>query len=480
MKKSHQTSLSNVYSIPLPLLSPKQLVEHKSNLTLEYPNMPNQQQRPKPIILYSLTSTHLHVPRFYGQHHFGTPDQNLLQYGLDVDLQFDGKLWDDPQRDNFHQVPVAEKVLQLMNESNAGGILSLPTGSGKTQMSMHFISSIGKKTLIVVHSQMLMTQWEERLAKALPAARIGHIQGTTCDVENKDVVLAMIQSLAIQNKYPPQAFKDFGFVICDETHVLGAPYFSRAIWKFSHVRYILGLSATPDRKDKMDQVLYLTMGPMLHRASAATNTSRKVSVKFFYFNDGMRKVILRKDKKCNSSVMVTMLTKDTVRNNYLQNIIVDLMSENRSILAFSDRVEHLESMTSWVKHRFPRSRSIHYHAKLDETSRINVDTTKYNWIAATYHLFSAGMDVSCVDTILFMTPRSSVMQTVGRIRNASGPNKPLIIDVVDTFGPFLHQQYSRRRVYHEKEFKLINPNRKRLREEQQEDLDFHTTEQLWP
>lgn len=345
-------------------------------------------------------------------------------------------------------------------------------------MSMHFISKIGKKTLIVVHSQMLMTQWEERIAWALPEAKIGHIQGSTCDVEGKDLVLGMIQSLAITGKYPASAFEDFGFVICDETHVLGAPYFSKAIWKFSHVRYILGLSATPYRKDRMDRILYLTMGPMLHRASPATNTSRKVSVKFYYFEGGERKVILRRDKKCNSSVMITLLTEDDERNVYLQNLIRVLMKENRSILAFSDRVGHLDMITQWVKREYPDRRSVHYHANLDEETRIDVDKTKYHWIAATYHLFSAGMDVSCVDTILFMTPRSSVMQTVGRIRNASGPNKPLIIDVVDTFGPFMHQQYARRRVYREKEFTLIGANRKRRRKEVVDDSDDEVAD-LW-
>lgn len=463
--KAATSSLSTLYSIPLSVLSEEQIQHHKRELTLEYGYDPNQKQQPKPILMYSKDQTHFHVPRFYGQEHFGKADHSHLQEGKNIDIKFNGKLWDDPVRHNFNQAPVAKKVLSLMRNTNAGGILSLPTGSGKTQMSMHFISEIGKKTLIVVHSQMLMTQWEERITKALPDASVGHIQGNKCDVEGKDIVLAMIQSLAIQDKYPPSSFSEFGFVICDETHVLGAPYFSRAIWKFSHVRYILGLSATPNRKDKMDRILYLTMGPMLHRASAATNTSRKVSVKFHYFDQGEQKVILRKDGKCNSSLMITLLTEDEKRNTFLKHLICDLMKQDRSILAFSDRVGHLDMMTQWVTREFPDQRTVHYHANLDEETRLDVDQTKYHWIAATYHLFSAGMDISSVDTILFMTPRSSVMQTVGRIRNASGPNKPIIIDVVDTFGPFIHQQYARRRVYREKEFTLINPNNKRRKKE---------------
>lgn len=454
------SSLHSVYSVPIASIPPEELKVHKKNLTLVYVN---QENPPPPILLYSTSTTHLHVPRFYGQEHFGSPQDNRIQEGVDIAVRYHGTLWDDPVRHNFCQVPVATKVLHTMRVTEAGGVLSLPTGSGKTQMSMHFISEIGKKTLIVVHSQMLMTQWEERIASAIPEAKVGRIRGSVCDVEGKDIVLAMIQSLAIQGKYPPQTFHDFGFVICDETHVLGAPYFSRAIWKFSHVRYILGLSATPRRRDRMDQILYLTMGPMLHCASPATNTSRKVSVQLCYFNGGARKIIMRKDNKCNSSQMITLLTEDDERNLYLQHIIHDLMTENRSILAFSDRVGHLKQMTAWVKETYPDRRAIHYCASLDKDLRVNVDTTKYHWIGATYHLFSAGMDVSCVDTILFMTPRSSVMQTVGRIRNASGPNKPIIVDVIDTFGPYIHQQYARRRVYAQKEFSVMNTQHKRKR-----------------
>jgi len=458
------TELKNTYMIPLSYLSNDELLLHKNNLTIKKKMnfMQDSKKVPPPMILFMMTSTHLHVPRFYGEKHFGPAKICHLQKGVDIDVTFNGELWNDPIKHNFNQAPVAAKVIQHTASTNSGGVLCLPTGSGKTQMAMYFIGTIKKKTLIVVHSQMLMTQWEERISRALPMASIGRIQGPVIDVEGRDIVMCMVHSLALKN-YHSTIFEDFGFVICDETHILGADMFSRAIWKFSHVSLIIGLSATPNRKDGMDIVLYHTMGPMIHRASSATNTSRKVVVRIEYFNDGARKEVRQYNGKYNSSKMITLLTKDEIRNNYIKDKLKVLIQKGRSILFFSDRVDHLKLLTNWVQEQFPDQKSVHYHRKLDSKTRQDVDTGRYAFIAATYHLFSAGMDIHSVDTIFLATPRSDLDQTSGRIRNASGNHTPLIIDIVDTFGCFRNQLSARKRSYRKKEFTILGEIKKRRR-----------------
>ena len=126
-----------------------------------------------------------------------------------------------------------------------GRILTVPCGYGKTVMSLWCASQVGRKTLIVVHKEFLMNQFRSEIERFLPSARIGKIQGTVCDVEDKDIVIGMLQSLVLKD-YPKEMFQQFGMVIFDECHHLAAEVFSQVLM-FVGCWRMLGLSATPDR-----------------------------------------------------------------------------------------------------------------------------------------------------------------------------------------------------------------------------------------
>ena len=114
-------------------------------------------------------------------------------------------------------------------------------------MALKIISLISKKTLIIVHKEFLMNQWIERINEFLPGARIGKIQGTSFDIDNKDIVIGMIQTL-YDKEYPSNAFSSFGITIVDEVHRIGSEQFSRTLFK-TITPYMLGISATVERKD---------------------------------------------------------------------------------------------------------------------------------------------------------------------------------------------------------------------------------------
>ena len=68
----------------------------------------------------------------------------------------------------------------------------------REEAQVHFNLKTNKKTLVIVHKSFLMKQWEERILQFLPNARIGKIQGEIIDIENKDIVLGMLQSLSVK------------------------------------------------------------------------------------------------------------------------------------------------------------------------------------------------------------------------------------------------------------------------------------------
>ena len=95
----------------------------------------------------------------------------------------------------------------------------------------------------------------------MPTARVGLIQQGVVDVDGKDIVIAMLQSLSMKS-YATEVFAGFGMCCFDECHHLGAEVFSRALVKTS-TRYMLGLSATPDRKDRLRRVFEWHLGTVV-------------------------------------------------------------------------------------------------------------------------------------------------------------------------------------------------------------------------
>ena len=127
--------------------------------------------------------------------------------------------------------------------------------------SKNLVRRLQKKAVVVVHKDFLMTQWRDRIKQFLPEARIGKIQQNTVDIENKDIVLAMVQSLSMK-EYDDETFDSFGLAIFDECHHLGAEVFHRSMSKVAS-KYMLGLSATPKRKDGLTKVFEWYIGPIV-------------------------------------------------------------------------------------------------------------------------------------------------------------------------------------------------------------------------
>ena len=124
--------------------------------------------------------------------------------------------------------------------NNGGGIISLPCGDGKTCLSIYLFAQLKVKTLVLVHKAFLMDQWKESITK-FTNARIGEIRQSKIEIEDKDIVIAMLQTLSSSKKvFPKDAFDEFGFTITDEAHHIAAPSFSRALPIITS-KYMLGL-----------------------------------------------------------------------------------------------------------------------------------------------------------------------------------------------------------------------------------------------
>ena len=152
---------------------------------------------------YRESANKFYVPHYYGVEKFGPPKQYKVNEGTDINLEFAGTLRD-------YQEPVVNKFIQHCNDVKyGGGLLELPCAWGKTSASLYVLSKLKKKALVIVHKEFLMNQWIERIQQFLPKARVGKIQGQIIDIEDKDIVIGMLQSLSMK-EYPSETFETFG------------------------------------------------------------------------------------------------------------------------------------------------------------------------------------------------------------------------------------------------------------------------------
>ena len=230
------TSLSkNGYKIKKDTISLNEIKQIKDDLNVKPFNF-NKQMPQKKFQIYLESPNSLYLPKFYGLINYGEPNKNNEKNGKEIKIKFNGDLRQE-------QKPIEELYLKSA-ETIGGGIISLQCGGGKTVLALHIVSVLKKKTLVVLHKDFLMTQWHDRIQQFLPEAKIGKIQQNTIDIEDKDICLAMIQSISMK-EYNPKVFDDFGLVIFDECHHTGAEVFSKCLPKVAS-KYMLGLSATPE------------------------------------------------------------------------------------------------------------------------------------------------------------------------------------------------------------------------------------------
>jgi hypothetical protein len=176
-------------------------------------HIPKSPVQPAPFPVYRESLLKIYVPRYFGMERYGSSNiENKIAPGHKIALKFTGELRD-------YQNVIVDKYLKAATTTNAncggGGLLDVDPGKGKTVMALKVIERLAVKTLVVVHKSFLTNQWKERIEQFLPGARVGTIQGQVFDIENKDIVIGMVQSLSMK-EYPQNAFESFGLTVFDE------------------------------------------------------------------------------------------------------------------------------------------------------------------------------------------------------------------------------------------------------------------------
>jgi superfamily II DNA or RNA helicase len=403
----------------------------------------------EPFSVFLENSKKMYIPKYFGIEKFGQPVENHLRSGDEINLLFNGLL-------RPHQIEPIEACIQAFS-TTGGGILSLPCGEGKTACACYLISKMKKKTFVLVHKEFLMNQWIERISGGpdspafLPGARIGRIQGKIIDIENKDIVIGMIQSISMK-EYPLNTFDSFGMVILDESHRCPSREFSKALQKIN-CQYMLGLSATPNRKDGLTKVLKWYIGEVVFSRKGKSAVNSLVERYIYECDDtAYCEELTGYYGKVNSAGMINNVALFMPRTLFIVKQTLKCLESGRQILILADRREMLKDLE--LKFNENGIECGYYiggmkQVKLDESVKKAV-------ILATFQMAAEGLDIKTIDTIILGTPKTDIEQAVGRIRPKIEETKniPLVIDIVDNFSLFERQAFARNNFYKKKNYEI--------------------------
>ena len=434
------------YTIKKEKYSPRIIQKIRKDLMVK-PNTLKQFSNSVQSFQVYLESIHkLYIPKYYGLKELGCPDSFKIDRGDEIDIKFNGDLRDE-------QKPIVDKFLEAAHDTG-GGLISLKCGGGKTVLGIYLACTLKQKTLVVVHKEFLLNQWKERIQQFAPDAEIGIIKQNKINITNKDIVLAMLQSISIKD-YPEDTFKSFGFTIIDECHHIGAEVFSRALPKIS-TKYMLGLSATPKRKDGLSKVFEWYLGDMVYINKEKETDIVNVELIEYFSNNRLysKEEMMYNGNRCTSR-MITNICMYEPRTNMIIEKITDLIDDNRKILILSDRRDHLTLMKDKIDNLNICTTGFYVGGcKQDE---LKESETK-DVILGTYSMASEGMDIPILNTIILASPKTDVEQSVGRIlrqKKQDRAKNPLIIDIVDKFSTFINQSKKRLTFYKKKKYDIV-------------------------
>jgi superfamily II DNA or RNA helicase len=395
----------------------------------------------KPYMLFKETENFLYIPKQFGISRFGVAKTEMTEISSDR-WRFAGELRESQ----------LEVVNSFLSPEPHDGLICLHTGGGKTVCALYIASQIKLRTLIVVHNTFLKDQWVDRIKTFLPDATIGSIQGEEVDTE-KDIIIAMIQSLSMKD-YPKEIFRGIGLTIVDECHHIASEVFSQAFQKITS-KHMLGLSATPERKDGLMYVIEWFLGPILYKSDNTDKVDRDIRVEVYdYAPDDIEfnKVLYNNQGVMNVAGMINKLAEYVPRTRQICDIIHDILTESpeRQIIVMTDRVQHCKDILEMLN----REDACFLAKELNADKRDEFCRTK-KILIATYQLTKEGFDVPSLNTLVMATPRPDIDQIVGRILRIEKTKRtihPLIIDIVDS--TFRRQFQARNALYNKREYTI--------------------------
>ena len=460
---------SKGYAIKKSWLTDQQTRRLRSELTMTPKVLDKFQKMTPSFPIYYESSTRFYVPRQWGKVQFGEPEVDIVSEGLPLPdtIRF---------RTTFPPHDFQKEIIATFLEKGANGLICVPCGYGKTFMALHLAVQLKRRFLIIVDKEFLMNQWKVEIENFIEGARVGILQANKVqmDAEKYDVTICMIQTIC-RREFPDGFFDQYGFTIFDECHHLGASYFCQALKKVQ-TKFMLGLSATPDREDGLTRVFEAFLGqPVYKNIQRAPDKEAVVKAIWFHSDDPIyHDVPVNWRGEMITAKLLNQVAEFEPRNQKIMEIIREYARDpDRFLLILSDRISQLE----WFEQALNETSYKHgYYIGGMKQSKLDENAETCQILLATYQMASEAFSVKKLNTVILSTPRKSVQQSTGRIfrqRIEERKLAPHIIDIIDSHECHKRRWYVRQRFYKECEYTIQHSGKKQKeKEEKEEEKEF--------
>jgi len=369
--------------------------------------------------------------------------------GHPVEVTFAGTLRGDQE---------AAVVAMLHHDT---GVLCAPTAFGKTVAAAAMIARRGVNTLVLVHRTELLKQWQERLQSFLGAGKgvVGSIGGGKAKPTGK-IDIAVIQSLSRRGVVNPLV-ENYGHVIIDECHHVGAVSFD-AVLKRVKAKWVLGLTATPIRRDGQQPIVFMQCGPTRYTATQPSSAPHDLEVVAQTLT-----APIGLPSEAGIQDVFRHLIHDPARTTAVADAVQDAFDQGRKVLVLTERTEHLDALAAALLGKVPTPFILHgrmskkQRAKvIQELDELPPDAARI--LLATGKLVGEGFDHPPLDTLVLAMPiswKGTLQQYAGRLHREHATKTDVrVIDFVDAGHPALLRMWDKRqRGYRAMGYQMAEP-----------------------
>lgn len=425
-----------------------------------------------PIQMFYHKADCMYLPRYYGIKMFGEPKESLID---DTALPLSCKY-------NKKEFPLMKRQIEILNDAlpkihtNGGGILNCGAGAGKTKMSIYISIKFGLLTLIIVPRINLIPQWTDEIhvSTRAPQGKVHHLEGADGwqhVPDDTDYIICTMQTFS-KHKYPIEFLKKIGMIIYDEVQYVPTRKYSACFLKCCP-KYIIGLSATSLRVDRLDVAITHYCGGSLYSDSFQHPNDIRVlivqlakSIKQEGSEYGRIHQRMYKGKPApNHSRMLEDIVYNTKRNDLIIEWVEKMATEIKvrttgregnllihpvkyKILVVSNRVNHLKQLQSLLCKKNDRITSGLIIGEMKEEEILR--TKEQQVLFGNISICRDGLSISDLDAIMITTSIKNVLvtdefgqeseqlrQVFGRVLRRSHKDRPVQICYIgDTYGQF--------------------------------------------
>ena len=371
----------------------------------------------------------------------------LRDNGITCDLRderFDGSPIDVPFVGTLRLDQEAAVAAMLHHDT---GVLCAPTAFGKTVTAAAMIARRGVTTLVLVHRTELLKQWQERLQAFLGVGKgeVGTIGGGKAKPTGK-IDIAFMQSISRQGKVNPLVY-NYGQVIVDECHHVGAVTFD-AILKSAKAKFVLGLTATPVRRDGLQPIIFMQCGPIRYKAAKPAGMPHDLEV---LPRSRLTRINLPTDAGIQD--IFGHLANDQARTEAIAAEVRDAVGQGRKVLVLTERTEHLDAINAALHGLLSALFVLHGRMSTKQRRALVADLDALppdapRVLLSTGKLVGEGFDHPPLDTLVLTMPvswKGTLQQYAGRLhREHATKTDARIIDFVDAGHPALIRMWEKR------------------------------------